>query len=302
MSNIQKIDIRKLDGQLLLVFREVLRTRRTTEAARRLGLTQSTISHALARLRDLFADPLFVRRPYGLDPTRRALELAPRIDGLIDMLGGVLAEEGGFDPNRSERRFRLAVPEFVAALIGGRLAQIFGREAPRASFSLESLLGGAALEALRSGEIDLVLGQFPGLPAGVEADLLYQDRFCIVARKRHPKIKGALDKRTFAKLPNIFASPSGGTSIAHTTIPSPSLVSTVALVPGWLTALVMVSASDAVATCPRRLAQRLAGVLGLQIIDADFAGPCFEVSTVHRTGQADAGIDWLTAKVRDAVL
>ncbi|MBN9490262.1 MAG: LysR family transcriptional regulator [Alphaproteobacteria bacterium] len=302
MSDIQKIDIRKLDGQLLLVFREVLRTRRTTEAARRLNLTQSTVSHALARLRDLFADPLFVRRPYGLDPTRRALELAPRIDGLIDMLGGVLAEEGGFDPKRSERRFRLAVPEFVAALIGGRLVLAFQREAPRASFSLDLLLGGAALEALRSGEIDLVLGQFPGLPAGLDAKILYQDRFCVVARKRHPKIKGALDKRAFAKLPNIFASPSGGTSIAHSTIPSPSLVSTVALVPGWLTALTMASASDAVVTCPRRLAQRMAGVLGLQIIDADFAGPRFEVSAIRRMGQADAGVDWLMAKVRDAVL
>lgn len=194
------------------------------------------------------------------------------------------------------------MPEFVAALIGGRLALAFQREAPRASFSLDLLLGGAALEALRSGEIDLVLGQFPGLPAGLDAKILYQDRFCVVARKRHPKIKGALDKRAFAKLPNIFASPSGGTSIAHSTIPSPSLVSTVALVPGWLTALTMASASDAVVTCPRRLAQRMAGVLGLQIIDADFAGPRFEVSAIRRMGQADAGVDWLMAKVRDAVL
>jgi DNA-binding transcriptional LysR family regulator len=301
MSDIGNVYIRRLDGQLLLVFRELMRTRRTTETARRLALTQSTISHALARLRNLFADPLFVRRPHGLEPTRRALELAPRIDGLIDMLGGVLAEEGGFDPNRSERRFRLAAPEFVTALMGGRLAQAFQREAPRASFSVEFLLGAAALEALRSGEIDLVLGQFPGLPAGLVAETLCQDRFCIVARKRHPKIKGAIDKRTLAKLPNIFASSSGGTSIVNASIPSPSLVSTVALVPGWLTALTMVSASDAVATCPRRLAQHMAGVLGLQIIDVDFAGPRFEVSAVRRTGQADAGVDWLTAKVRDAV-
>ncbi|MPZ35314.1 MAG: LysR family transcriptional regulator [Rhodospirillales bacterium] len=301
MKDIDTADIRRLDGSLLLVFRELSRTRRTTEAARRLGITQSTVSHALARLRDLFGDPLFVRRPYGLEPTPRALELAPRIDGLIDMAGALMTPEGGFEPARSERCFRLAAPEFVAALIGSHLAQTFQREAPRASFAVDFLLGGAALEALRRGEIDLVLGQFPSLPPGIEAETLYQDRFCIVVRKRHPKVRGAIDKRNFAKLPNVFASPSGGTSIANATIPSPSIVSTVALVPHWLTALTMVSASDAIATCPRRLAKRMAGALDLQIIDAAFAGPPFAVSAVRRTGPADAGIDWLLGAVRAAV-
>lgn len=301
MSDIYRSDIRKLDGQLLLVFRELLRTRRTTEAARRLGVTQSTVSHALARLRDLLADPLFVRRPHGLEPTRRALELAPRIDRLIDMAGALMTGEDGFDPAISERRFRLAAAEFVTALLGGRLVQTFHREAPHASFSLDFLMGVATLEILRRGEIDLALGQFLSVPAGLDAEVLYRDRYCIVARRRHPTIKGAIDKRTYARLPNIFVGRSGETGITDATIPSPSIVSTVALVPRWLTALTMVSTSDAIATCPRRLAERMAAVLGLQIIDADFAGPSFAVSAVRRAGHADPGIDWLLAAVRAAV-
>src|SRR6516162_73523 len=171
MGDIDRTDIRKLDGSLLLVFRALARTRRTTEAARRLGVTQSTVSHALARLRDVFDDPLFVRRSHGLEPTPRALELAPRIDSLIDMAGAVMTRDG-FDPALSERRFRLAAPEFVTVLVGGSLAQAFQRQAPRASFSVDFLLGGDALEMLRRGEIDLVLGQFPSLPAGMAAEIL----------------------------------------------------------------------------------------------------------------------------------
>src|SRR5262245_55984946 len=186
MSDIDRADIRKIDGNLLLVFRELSRTRRTTEAARRLGVTQSTVSHALARLRDAFDDPLFVRRPHGLEPTPRALELAPRIDGLIDMTAAAMTRAGKFEAAHTGRRFRLAAPEFVTVLIGGPLARTFQRQAPRASFSVDFLLGGDALEMLRRGEIDLVLGQFPGLPAGIGAEILYRDRFCIVARKRHP--------------------------------------------------------------------------------------------------------------------
>src|SRR5260370_10097917 len=113
MNDIDKNDIRKLDGSLLLVFRELSRTRRTTEAARRLGVTQSTVSHALARLRDLFDDPLFVRRPHGLEPTQRALELAPRIDSLIDMAGAVLARGGGFKPAPRARALLVGGPGFL---------------------------------------------------------------------------------------------------------------------------------------------------------------------------------------------
>jgi len=165
---------------------------------------------------------------------------------------------------------------------------------------VDFLQGGATLDILRRGEVDLVLGQFLSLPAGVEAEVLYRDRYCVVARRRHPKIKGAIDKWTYAKLPNIFVGPSGETGITDATIPSPSIVSTVALVPRWLTALAMVSTSDAIATCPRRLAERQADLLKLQIIDADFAGPRFAVSAVRRAGRADAGIDWLLGAVRAA--
>jgi DNA-binding transcriptional LysR family regulator len=301
MSDIDTLNIRRLDGNLLLVFRELSRTRRTTEAARRLGLTQSTISHALARLRDLFDDPLFVRRPHGLEPTRRALELAPRIDALIDMAGAVIGRNGGFDPARSERRFRIAASEFVTALIGAPLVKTFAREAPRASFSVEFLLGRSTLDVLRRGEIDLVLGQFLTLPAGFESEVLYEDRYCVVARKRHPRLRGTIDPATYASLPNIFVGPSGETGITDATLPDPRVVSTVALVPRWLTALTMVAASDAIATCPRRLAERQARLLGLQIIDARFAGPRFAVSAVRRAGHVDAGLDWLLAAVRAAV-
>src|SRR5215510_13495997 len=126
MSDIDKPDIRKLDGNLLLVFRELARTRRTTEAARRLRVTQSTVSHALARLRDLFGDPLFVRRPHGLEPTRRAVALGPRIEALIELADVTLKSEGKFDPKVSERRFMAAAPDFFTALVGARLLENMG--------------------------------------------------------------------------------------------------------------------------------------------------------------------------------
>src|SRR5262249_59143488 len=132
MQDIDFNNIRRMDGALLLVFRELLRERRATRVAARLGLSQSAISHALARLRDLFADPLFVRRPHGLEPTRRALELGPRIDALIDLAGATIKREGAFDPKTTDRRFTIAVPENVAMVISPPLIDAMGAPHPQA--------------------------------------------------------------------------------------------------------------------------------------------------------------------------
>jgi len=131
MSDIDFNNIRRLDGGLLLVFRGLLRRRQTTAVALELGLSQSAVSHALTRLRDLFEDPLFIRRPHGLEPTRRALELAPRVDALIDLAGETLEREGKFDAARSTRRFTLGAPESLMALIGANLVKAFRKYAPK---------------------------------------------------------------------------------------------------------------------------------------------------------------------------
>ena len=83
MTDIDDTKLRRLDFSLLLIFQEVYRARRSTAAAERLGLSQPAVSHALGRLRGFFGDPLFLRKPNGLQPTARAVELAPMIDALL---------------------------------------------------------------------------------------------------------------------------------------------------------------------------------------------------------------------------
>ena len=86
MNEFDTAQIRKLDGGLLLIFRELMARRRASDVAQHLGLSPSAISHALGRLRDVFGEPLFLRRSHGLEPTRRALELAPGIDRLLGLM------------------------------------------------------------------------------------------------------------------------------------------------------------------------------------------------------------------------
>ena len=154
MSDFDFKQIRRVDGGLLLVFRELLRSGRAGAAAERLGLSPSAISHALTRLRDLFDDPLFVRRPHGLEPTRRAEELGPQVEALLELTHRTLTRDAGFEPARSSRNFHFAAPEFVTALVGAELIGQLRTVAPGVSFGVGFYGEEDAFRALRKGEVD----------------------------------------------------------------------------------------------------------------------------------------------------
>src|SRR5262245_56272369 len=136
MSDFDQNKIRRLDGGLLLVFRELLRTGRASVVAERLGLSPSAISHALVRLREVFDDPLFIRRPHGFEPTRRAEALGPQVEQLLELANRAVSRDAAFDPAQSRRQFRFAAPEFVTALIGAQLFNRLREIAPKLIFTI----------------------------------------------------------------------------------------------------------------------------------------------------------------------
>lgn len=285
----------------MLSFREVMRCGNATEAARRLNVSQSAISHALARLRDLFGDPLFLRRPHGLEPTRRALALAPRIDALLALAAETMGLNEAFDPRGASRLFRIAAPEFVAALFGARLIEILEPYAPKLLFQCLHLSPEASLQALQRGDVDLALGRFEGLALrDFSVDPLYEDRFCVVARRGHPKVRVRMSAALYERMPHVWAASYSEVLPSDANAVHRHLV-TAAIVPHWLTALVLVSTTDVLATCPRRLAQRQAPVLNLRLLDPPWHSPPFTVHVARRRQGRDPGVDWILDRVLEAI-
>jgi DNA-binding transcriptional LysR family regulator len=135
MADFDLLQIRKLDGGLLLVFRELLARRQASAVARQLGLSASSISHALSRLREVYGDPLFVRRSHGLEPTPRALQLEDQIAKAIEILGESIGGEMVFNSTKTRRRFKIACAEPFDSVIGPALVEVFRSEAPFATYS-----------------------------------------------------------------------------------------------------------------------------------------------------------------------
>ena len=101
---------RRIDLNLLVVFDAIYKARNLGTAGETMGLSQPAMSHALARLRSLFKDPLFVRLPRGLQPTPYADTIAPTVAQGIAAIRGVF-DEVGFDPASSRRIFRIAMTD-----------------------------------------------------------------------------------------------------------------------------------------------------------------------------------------------
>lgn len=115
MTDSNEIELRRLDLTVLLVFLGLIRHRKATDVAAELGLTQSAISHSLKRLREIFGDELFLRRPHGLEPTSVALALETPVATAVETLRRAVAGAPKFEPSMAEGIIRLAA--FDAELV-----------------------------------------------------------------------------------------------------------------------------------------------------------------------------------------
>src|ERR1700680_4540630 len=182
MIPIHLMDIRSVDLNLLKAFDALMNERAVTRAAGRIGLSQPAMSHALSRLRSLFADDLFVRTRTNMEPTARAREIAPLVRVAIEHIEAALSLGAGFDPARSATIFTAGMAEYAEIALGGQLARGFAREAPGATLRLLPASGTEIVEGLDRGAIDVAVAYLQNLPTHIDSTGLVRDPFGVAAR------------------------------------------------------------------------------------------------------------------------
>src|SRR5215217_4782976 len=120
----------KVDLNLLVALDALLAERHVTRAARRVGLTQSAMSRALSRLRELLDDPLLVRTPQGMRPTPRAQALGPPLRRTLEEVEALVTGRPVFEPARSRRAFTVAAPDYSQVVMLPAVLARMAREAP----------------------------------------------------------------------------------------------------------------------------------------------------------------------------
>jgi DNA-binding transcriptional LysR family regulator len=297
-----KVDIRRLDMSLLLTFQSLLRTQRTTATAAELGVTQSSVSHALSRLRDIFADELFQRRPNGLAPTRRALELSPLVTQALDLVHEAVAPRP-FEPASATGVMKIAALDYHCSVLAPGFLDRIGRQAPGVQVSFRPLARRAAIRAVVAGQVDLAIGTFDEVPDGVEAIPLWQDPFVAVVGNAFAPSPAALSLEAYAKASHLIVSLNGDLSSPVDDVLAEKGLSrkVVASLPYCVAAVSAVSAMNAVLTIPARLARQHQAAFGLRIFELPFALRPFDVTVLRvRRAASDPLIDWCVERLVEA--
>ena len=297
---------RNLDLNLLRVFEALLVEGSATRAGARLGLSQSAISHSLGRLRRSLDDDLFVRGPAGLQPTSRALDLAPAVQKALKLLEAAVSAPR-FDPAVTERRFDVCATAYICAVLMPRLVRRFFEAAPRAKLRIHGQ-DAAFADDLSRGRVDAVVGGFEQVPDGMTYTHLFEETGVLAVRAGHPAIADGAALAKLAGLHQVMVRhsdemeperrgqrPNLGLKRlstwsedyifdGHTRADAISLS-----VPDSFSTLAIVSQTDMVALLPRRLAESASAKRKLALIDPPNPPPPAKVGVVTRASESAHG-------------
>lgn len=176
-----------IDVHLLRVLHALLTECSVSNAARRLNQSQPAVSTALRRLRDITGDQLLVRSRNGMTPTERGQSLLEPVKSALAQIEAIGLQQVRFDPMKSRRVFNIATPDYLNAILIGNLVAHLHQHAPHSQVVLHSF--GPDFDyamALESGELDIVIGNWPQPPEHLRLTPLFEDDVVCLMRKRHP--------------------------------------------------------------------------------------------------------------------
>jgi DNA-binding transcriptional LysR family regulator len=288
------------DFNLLVTLDVLLAEGSVAGAARRLKLSPSAMSRALARLRETTGDPLLVRAGRGLVPTPRALELREKVSQLVQDTEAVLRPARKPNLKKLVRTFTLRTREGFVENFGPALIARVGEEAPGVKLRFVQKLDKESSQ-LRDGTVDLetgVVGNTMG--PEVRAQALFRDRLIGVVRSGHPLSKGRITPARYGAGRHVHVSLRGhDQGLVDEALNALGLEREIAtIVGGFSTALALARASDLIASVPERHTGNLRD--GMFSFPLPFPSPEFTVSLLwHPRLHADPAHRWLRGCVRD---
>lgn len=186
-----KLNLRSIDLNLLTIFSAIMTENQMSRAAEQLHMTQPAVSHALARLRLTFNDELFVRTRRGMVPTPKALALAGPIMDALGQIQEVLHDDPPFDPETTQRVFRIAFTQYGELSL---LPDLLGKLGSNPGIAIESVVENHhdPLERVREFEIDFCFDVEVPRDDSLACCLCGKEEWVVIASKHHPRLRSSI--------------------------------------------------------------------------------------------------------------
>lgn len=288
----------RLDLNLLIVLDSLLSEGSVTRAAQRLHLAQPTVSNALARLREVFKDPLLIRVGREMKPTQKARELIAPLREALGQLDKAVGNTADFNPATTVRTIRIATTDYVAAVLVPELLAYLGAHAPNMQVVITDLNATDPLGGLHSGDIDLLLGGLSTTNPYIHRCDLLTDKYVCVVRKGHPSIRGKISVKQFLETPHLVVHQQNGASggTLDELINQMAVKRNVAITltsPHYFSATYALLCSDVVLTVASRIGNRIGHDFPLQVLKLPIPLKPFLVSQLwHKRMHDDPAHAW----------
>ena len=291
-----------VDLNLLIQLGALLEERSVTQAARRLGRTQSGLSHALGKLRELFDDPLLVRSGSEMVLTPRAQELQPALEEALASLGALLRPAQGFEPAKLRHSVTLSMTDMIELALLPGLLHLLEIEAP--GLRVRCKVSASPEQDVQAGESELAIGVFWRDLSGLIIQPLARERFVgLVSAEHSPFDPAQVTLAQYAQARHLLVTPRGEheSGVVDRALKAHGLErQVVALLPHFVTAALILARTRAVLTVPASIAhQMLALGVNLLAFEPPLELPEMTSSMLfHQSRRRDPAHMWLRALVQ----
>jgi DNA-binding transcriptional LysR family regulator len=295
---------RSFDLNLLPVLVSVFDHGSVTAAAQHLGMSQSALSTALAKLRTTYGDPLFHRVGHGMQPTARMRALIDPVREALAHLDASITAEPAFDPATTEHTFSFAMSDLGEMVFMPKILQRLRELAPRAAVRSVAASASHIERGLETGEIDVAVGYFPDLKEKSFAEMhLFFHHFVCLLRADHPITASTLSMSQFLSLEHAVVYGAGRSyEIVERFLRAKKIKRRVALeTPHFMSIPIIISQSDLIVTVPHAVGVFVKSAhMNIRIAQPPMRTPRIDLKMHwHRNFQRDAKNKWLRDIVAD---
>jgi len=294
------MELKDIDLNLLVVFNQLLIERKVSKVAENLGLGQPAVSNALARLRKLFGDELFLRTSNGMQPTPFADQLAESIGYALGMIHGAVNARSSFDPASSKRSFSIGMTDIGEIYFLPQLMRRMHELAPEVSISTVRNTAVNLKDAMEAGHVDLAIGLLPQLKGGFFQRRLFVQQYMCMFRKGHALDKKRLLKSDFFAAEHVAVVSAGtGHGQVDEILDNSSPQRRVKLkLPHFVAIGHILQSTDLIATVPERLAERMAQPFDLRYLPHPVKLPQISINIFwHAKYHKDPANQWLRSLI-----
>ncbi|WP_020407371.1 LysR family transcriptional regulator [Hahella ganghwensis] len=296
--------VSRIDLNLFIVFEAIYSEGSITRAAEVLHLTQPAISHALARLRDVLSDDLFIRTARGMRPTPYADQLIGTVRQSLNHLQRGLQQSVEFTPGRLNTQFRLSIRDMFEALLLPELIRRCRHDAPEVTFSCVRVPREQLVHDLASGRVDVAADILLSHDDSIVHEKLSEDHLVCLLRKGHPASEREWTLGEMLKWPHaLVSSREHGPGYEDVQLSRHGLQRKIGLrTPHFFGAALVVAQSDLVLCAPQRFAEILRRRLGLEVRPFPMTLGALELYLYwHHSMDQEPAHRWLREQVKQAM-